>query len=88
MFRSFFKSKRWSLWAYGGGLVLLLALFVQVELTVRLNEWYGRFYNILQKATEHKAGEFWAQMLVFWKNCLSLCTDCHDNCLFYQGLFF
>jgi peptide/bleomycin uptake transporter len=67
MFRSFFKSKRWSIWAYGGGAILLVALFIQVELTVRLNQWYGSFYNILQKATEHKVEEFWAQMLIFAK---------------------
>lgn len=67
MFRSFFKSKRWSPWAYGGGLTLFLALLIQVELTVRLNAWYGSFYNILQKATEHKIGEFWEQMLIFGK---------------------
>ncbi len=67
MFRSFFKSKRWSLWAYGGGVTLLLALFVQVELTVKLNQWYGSFYNILQKATEHKVEELWEQMLIFGK---------------------
>lgn len=67
MFRSFFKSKRWSAWAYGGGVVLLLALFVQVELTVMMNEWYGGFYNILQKATEHKVEELWQQMLLFAK---------------------
>ena len=65
MFRSFFKSKRWAFWAYGGGVVLLLALFVQVELTVKMNEWYGGFYNILQKATEHKVEELWQQMLIF-----------------------
>ncbi len=65
MFRAFFKSGRWFLWAYGGGLTLFLALFVQVELTVRLNEWYGAFYNILQKATEHKVEEFWQQMVQF-----------------------
>ncbi len=67
MFRSFFNSKRWFLWAYGGGLILLVALFIQVELTVKMNEWYGGFYNILQKATEHKVEEFWEQMLIFAK---------------------
>ncbi len=65
MFRSFFKSKRWSPWAYGGGAVLLVALFIQVELTVKLNQWYGSFYNILQNATQHKVEEFWGQMLIF-----------------------
>ncbi len=65
MFRAFFKSGRWFLWAYGGGMTLFVALFIQVELTVRLNEWYGAFYNILQKATEHKVEEFWQQMVGF-----------------------
>lgn len=65
MFRSFFKSKKWALWAYGGGLVLLIALFVQVELTVAINKWYGSFYNILQNANEHEISEFWEQMLMF-----------------------
>ncbi len=67
MFRSFYKSKEWFVWAYGGGLFLLLALFVQVELTVKINQWYGAFYNILQKATEHEVSEFWEQMLMFAK---------------------
>ncbi len=67
MFRSFYKSRRWLIWAYGGGLVLLLALFLQVQLTVQLNEWYGGFYNILQKATEHKVEEFWVEMVKFAK---------------------
>ncbi|WP_457575454.1 putative transporter [Desulfomarina sp.] len=67
MFRSFFKSREWFVWAYGGAFVLLLALYFQVELTVRINEWYGSFYNILQKATEHEVTELWAEMLKFAK---------------------
>lgn len=65
MFRSFFKSKEWFVWAYGGAGFLLLALFVQVELTVKINEWYGGFYNILQKATEHEVSELWSEMTKF-----------------------
>ncbi len=67
MFRSFYKSREWFIWAYGGAFVLLLALYFQVELTVRINEWYGSFYNILQKATEHEVAELWAEMLKFAK---------------------
>ncbi|BCL61533.1 transporter [Desulfomarina profundi] len=67
MFRSFFKSREWFVWAYGGALILLLALYFQVELTVRINEWYGSFYNILQKATEHEVSELWVEMLKFAK---------------------
>ena len=53
------------MWAYGGGLTLLASLVVQVELTVKINAWYGGFYNILQKATEHEISEFWAEMVKF-----------------------
>jgi peptide/bleomycin uptake transporter len=65
MFRSFFKSKKWLVWAYGGGIVLLASLIVQVELTVKINEWYGRFYNMLQKATEYQVADLWRELLVF-----------------------
>jgi len=67
MFRAFFKSREWFVWAYAGALFLLLALFIQVELTVRINEWYGGFYNILQKATEHEVSELWTEMMKFAK---------------------
>jgi peptide/bleomycin uptake transporter len=67
MFRSFYKSRKWLFWAYGGGLTLLVALFLQVQLTVQINEWYGGFYNILQKATEHKVEELWSSMQQFAK---------------------
>lgn len=65
MFRSFFKSREWFVWAWGGGLFLLLSLYFQVQLTVKINTWYGGFYNILQKATEHTVAEFWAEMIKF-----------------------
>lgn len=47
--------------------MLLLALYFQVELTVRINDWYGSFYDILQKATEHEVSDLWAEMLKFAK---------------------
>jgi len=65
MFKAFFKSREWFSWAYGGAVILLLALFIQVELTVKINEWYGGFYNILQKATEHEVSELWLEMEKF-----------------------
>lgn len=65
MFRSFFKNKKWIFWAYGGGILLLVSLFFQVRLTVGINQWYGGFYNILQKAQEHSIDEFWMEMVKF-----------------------
>ena len=67
MYYSFFTNKKHFLKAYGGLAILLVSLFIQVELTVSINEWYGGFYNILQKATEHDISEFWEQMIMFAK---------------------
>ena len=50
MIRAFFYSKKWAMWAYGGGAVLIISLWIQVQLTVAINTWYGDFYNLLQKA--------------------------------------
>lgn len=55
MFKSFFLSVKYRLWAWGGFAVLLMIIYSQVHLTVLLNDWYGRFYNILQKADDLNA---------------------------------
>ncbi|ELU0314296.1 putative transporter [Campylobacter jejuni] len=49
MFSSFFKSKKWALWAYLGLFLLLFFLFIQTSLYVAINSWYSDFYNVLQK---------------------------------------
>jgi len=63
MIKSFFGSKEWRLWAWGGTILLLLLVWAQVEITVLFNEWYGRFYTILQKAEDVDA--FWKEMGIF-----------------------
>jgi peptide/bleomycin uptake transporter len=66
MFGSFFFSRRWALWAWGGLLVLVSLVFITVQQTVRLNEWYGHFYDLLQKP-EQAGGleQFWGFMQQF-----------------------
>lgn len=66
MLKAFFRSKEWVLWAYGGALLLLCSLSFQVWLTVKINEWYGGFYNILQKPSEHSMETFWNELWVFY----------------------
>ena len=67
MFSSYFKSRQYFLWAWLGLVILVASVYSQVLLTVALNEWYGTFYNLLQKATERSIDEFWQQMLLFSK---------------------
>jgi peptide/bleomycin uptake transporter len=63
MINSFFKTQKYKFWAWGGLVFLFLITWGQVYLTVLLNEWYGEFYNILQKAEDIEA--FWNSMLKF-----------------------
>ncbi|MDX1795673.1 MAG: putative transporter [Hydrogenovibrio sp.] len=63
MLKSFFGTKQWALWAWGGLVFLIGITWLQVHLTVLLNEWYGRFYDILQKANDLPA--FWDSMVDF-----------------------
>lgn len=49
MFKSFFSTAKWALWAYGGLFLLLFFLYIQTSLNVAINEWYKDFYDILQK---------------------------------------
>ena len=69
MFKSFFQSRRRSLWAYPGAALILLATWYKVQLDVRINEWFGSFYNVVQKAlgTPHSVtlDEFMEQLATF-----------------------
>ena len=46
----FFTQKKWHLWSIGGTIIILLATWYQVQLDVMINEWFGEFYDTLQKA--------------------------------------
>lgn len=65
MIKSFFRSKRWLWWAYGGASFLMILIYTKVSLSVKLNNWYGEFYDLLQKANEHSVTEFWAGLTQF-----------------------
>jgi len=53
MIEAFFKSKKWALWAYGGGFLLISSLWMQVQMTVAINSWYKDFYDLLQNAKDY-----------------------------------
>ena len=67
----FFTQKKWFLWSIGGTLLILGATWYQVQLDVRINEWFGEFYDTLQKAlTEPNSvteKEFIAYLFTFAK---------------------
>ena len=68
MFR-FFKVKKWFLWAWLGSGLILSSLWIQVKIDVKINEWFGEFYDMIQKALATPnaitIGEYWASLFSF-----------------------
>ena len=46
----FFTERQWALWAYLGSIIILSSLWIQVQIDVMINEWFGEFYDMIQKA--------------------------------------
>jgi peptide/bleomycin uptake transporter len=68
MFSSFFLARRWAHWSLIGSCAILAVTWFKVQLDVRINEWFGDFYDTLQKAlAEPGAVEFAA----FLAKCLT-----------------
>ncbi|MEQ8708530.1 MAG: peptide antibiotic transporter SbmA [Rhodospirillales bacterium] len=71
MFRSFFMDRRWALWSWIGGAVIIVVTWYKVELDVMINEWFGSFYDIIQKALGTPgaitAEDYYLQLATFGK---------------------
>ena len=68
MFR-FFTVKKWALWSWLGSAIILSSLWIQVEIDVKINEWFGQFYDMIQKALATPnaitIGEYWGSLASF-----------------------
>ena len=67
MWRSFFTEGKWLVWSWGGALFIILSLFSQTWIDVKINEWYKGFYDLLQKAPERELSEFYDGIMIFMK---------------------
>ena len=71
MFRSFFLSKSWFRWSWPGMGVIVLGTWYQVQVDVKINEWFGGFYDLIQKALSTpnsvQLSEFNSFLLTFGK---------------------
>lgn len=69
MFKSFFLNKKWLPWSLLGTLVILSVTWYKVQLDVKINEWFGTFYNTIQEALGAPGtiefSDFLAQCLTF-----------------------
>tara|TARA_Y100001947_G_scaffold157161_1_gene166849 strand:+ start:174 stop:1148 length:975 start_codon:yes stop_codon:yes gene_type:complete len=68
MFR-FFLIKKWFLWSWVGSFIILSSLWVQVKIDVKINEWFGEFYDMIQKALSKPNSitieEYWESLFSF-----------------------
>ena len=68
MFR-FFTTRKWLIWAWLGSGLILASLWVQVMIDVEINEWFGEFYDMIQKALASPNAitleEYWASLFSF-----------------------
>ena len=68
MFR-FFTDRNWYLWSWLGSFLILSSLWIQVKIDVKINEWFGEFYDMIQKALGAPNAitieEYWTSLLSF-----------------------
>lgn len=57
---------RWSIW---GSALIIFMTYLQVQVSVAINSWYGPFYDLVQAALGHVGrvtlGQFYGQLLTF-----------------------
>ena len=67
----FFTQKKWFNWSILGSLFILVSTWYQVQLDVQINEWFGEFYDTLQKALttpgEVTEADFYGYLFTFAK---------------------
>tara|TARA_A100001015_G_scaffold221643_1_gene249516 strand:+ start:320 stop:1291 length:972 start_codon:yes stop_codon:yes gene_type:complete len=61
--------RKWFLWSWLGSFIILSSLWVQVKIDVKINEWFGKFYDMIQKALAKPnaitINEYWESLFSF-----------------------
>ena len=65
----FFTQSKWMLWSWLGSFIILSSLWVQVKIDVKINKWFGEFYDMIQKALSKPNSitieEYWESLFSF-----------------------
>lgn len=63
----FLDKNIWSRWSVLGSTIIMLVTYYNVQISVYLNDWYGGFYDLLQKALSESGAvtlnEFYTELL-------------------------
>ena len=70
VFWYFYQRNEWYWWSVVGSTVLILAVYIQVEISAWVNDWQGGFFNVLQKALSQPGsvapGEYWPYVITLF----------------------
>ena len=64
-----YGGQKWAKWSVMGSALIVFITWFQVQVSVMINEWYGSFYDLIQKALTAPntitLGEFYGQLVTF-----------------------
>ena len=67
-FWRYFSPHPWSKWSILGSALIVFVTYFQVQISVAINDWYGRYFNLIQEALAKTrpvtAWEFYEELLV------------------------
>ena len=90
MFR-FFTQKNWFLWSWIGSFIILSSLWIQVKIDVKINEWFGEFYDMIQKAlgapNSITIEEYLGKFIIIYNIGSNVCWCSCNSKFFYFTLF-
>lgn len=73
-----FSPHRWGRWSVVGSAAIIFLTWYQVQLDVMINEWFGTFYDMVQKALGEPgsiaAADYYGQLLTFGQIALVFIT--------------
>jgi peptide/bleomycin uptake transporter len=49
---NFYSPHPWARWSILGSILIVFITYFQVQMSVAINDWYGEFYNLIQKALD------------------------------------
>jgi peptide/bleomycin uptake transporter len=52
LFWKYYSPHNWFGWSVVGSTIIIFITYFQVQLSVAINDWYGEFYNLVQKALD------------------------------------
>jgi peptide/bleomycin uptake transporter len=69
LFWRLFAPHPWEIWSIVGSALILLATYLQVQVSVAINSWYGPFYDLIQAALSKSAPvtlpQFYGELATF-----------------------